>query len=94
MFGNILAVYMFHAAMLSPNSNVKGLKKERDLENSGVLRAIVFTFIAMNLASTYVISNLMGRRTGHLLSAILRCLTFLGILSFTLTCMIIIRLLS
>jgi len=58
------------------------------------MRAIIIIFITMNLASTYVISNLMGRRTGHLLSAIIRSITYWGIFSLSLTSMIILRLLS
>ena len=58
------------------------------------MKGIVIVFIIMNLASTHVIHSLMGRRTGHLLSAILRTLTFLAVTSLTLTYIIVIRLLN
>jgi hypothetical protein len=61
---------------------------------SGNLKAIVVILLVTNLASNYVISNLMGRRTGHLLTAIIRSLTFIAIFSLSLTSIIIIRLVS
>ena len=92
LFANLLAIYIFHASMLSPSAQVRGLRREMRREMSGNLKAIVMILLVTNLASNYVISNLMGRRTGHLLTAIIRSLTFIAIFSLSLTSMIIIRL--
>jgi hypothetical protein len=92
LFANLFAIYIFHASMLSPSAQVRGLRREMRNEMSGNLKAIVMIMLATNLASNYVISNLMGRRTGHLLTAIIRSLTFIAIFSLSLTSMIIIRL--
>ena len=92
LFANLLAIYIFHASMLSPSAQVRGLRREMKGEISGNLKAIVVILLVTNMASNYVISNLMGRRTGHLLTAIIRTLTFAAIFSMSLTSIIIIRL--
>jgi len=92
LFANLLAIYIFHASMLSPSAQVRSLKREVRSEINGNLKAIVVILLVTNMASNYVISNLMGRRTGHLLTAIIRSLTFIAIFSLSLTSMIIIRL--
>ncbi len=91
LFANLFAIYIFHASMFSPSAQARGLR-EAKAEMGGKLKAIVVILLVTNLASNYVISNLMGRRTGHLLTAVIRSLTFMAIFSLSLTSMIIIRL--
>jgi hypothetical protein len=90
MLGNILAIYLFHSMLLCPNP--KGLGELKSSDPNSWRSAIIYVFLAFQYFQIYVISNLLGRRTGHILSLILRTVVFVMICGQSLIAMIIYRL--
>jgi hypothetical protein len=90
MLGNILAIYLFHSMLLCPNP--KGLGELKSSDHNSWRSAVIYVFLAFQYFQIYVISNLLGRRTGHILSLILRTIVFVMICGQSLIAMIIYRL--
>ena len=97
LFGNLFAIYLFHNILLCPcasNSLSAALSPSliSPISKDSYLLAAGYSFIVISFASTYVVNNLLGRRTGHCLSFVLRSIFFFVILSQTLSVLIVARL--
>lgn len=82
MFGNIMGIYLFHNILLCPRaSNSKlslALLTENTLFDSMGLTIVAYTYLTFSfIASLIVLNALLGRRTGHFLSIILRTLFYI-----------------
>lgn len=98
MFGNLLGIYLFFNIALCPNPS-SGNKSLPDTSSKGLtgksaLQIMTYFFYAFCFASTYVINSLLGRRTGQLLSIILRSVFFLVICVQTTASLLLVRLVS
>ena len=90
MMGNIISIYLFHSMLLCPNPY--GLGEPNSSYANSWMRAVVYVFLGFQYFQIYVISNLLGRRTGHVLSLILRTIVFSMICGQSLTVIIMYRL--
>jgi hypothetical protein len=84
-FANIMAVYIFHSMLKCPK---EGEGQGYGLEDSsqmiglpinGWIEACIILYLVFQYFEIYVIANLLGRRTGHTMSLILRTFVYIGV---------------
>ncbi len=95
LFGNTLAFYLFFNVCLCPDqqNSFKALSlHEEDLNLLPQRAFLAYSFIVFSLCQTYVVNSLLGRRTGHCLTLLLRLCFFLVICFQTLLILVLIRL--
>lgn len=93
MFGNLLGYFLFHELNLSP-SEANCFMALQKTSLTGPLHLISYSYLVLNLMVIFVVNTLLGRRTGHLLSILLRTIYFLLITAETTSVLTIVRLLS
>ena len=91
----LLAVYLFENIMLCPsetNNFMSVVAPRDDPPKNGSQRALAASIIIFSYGCTWIVNNLLGNRTGQLLSFILRTIFFFVILLQTLMSLITVRL--
>ncbi|TNV85452.1 hypothetical protein FGO68_gene4190 [Halteria grandinella] len=95
MFGTLLGYMLFRQLNLSPSEG-NGQKKIEigTLIGKGPLQLVVYTYLVLNFMVIFVVNTLLGRRTGHLLSIIIRTVFFLAIVAETASVLTAVRLIA
>lgn len=85
-FANIMAVYIFHSMLKCPKKGEGqgyGLEENSEIigvvPNNGWIEACIILYLVFQYFEIYVIANLLGRRTGHTMSIILRTIVYIGV---------------
>ena len=94
---SLLAVYLFQAIMLCPTKSNEYQTVVSPQEFGSTARTparnlLLVSLLLFSFGCTWVINNLLGNRTGHLLTYILKIVFFVAILFQTLLALITIRL--
>jgi hypothetical protein len=91
----IASVWVFQDMMLCPNSknNFQGVLSPLSFDRVTANQAVLSTsFLIFSLGITWIVTNLLGRRTGAVLSVVLRAVYFSIIFMWTLHALITVRL--
>lgn len=64
------------------------------LIGKGPLQIVIYTYLVLNFMVIFVVNTLLGRRTGHLLSIIIRTVFFLAIVAETASVLTAVRLIA
>ena len=92
---SLLAIYLFENIMLCPceaNNYQTVIAPRAEPPKNASQRALAVSILIISYGCTWIVNNLLGNRTGHLLSYILRTIFFFVILFQTLMSLITVRL--
>jgi len=96
-FPTILAVWLFQNIMLCPNqaNGFQGIYSQQLsllVGHNADQACLIVAFFMFSLGTIWVVSNLLGKRTGNVLAFILRSIFFAIIMFWTLHCLLTVRL--
>ena len=98
-FPSILAIYLFENIALCPteHNDYRSVYSpyyftSQQLSTLPSQRVVSFALILFSYGSTWIVNNLLGNRTGELLSYLLRTIFFVAILFQTLITLLTVRL--